>query len=72
MVIDNTVLYSPVQLEGQGAIERRLNAFVSFAWREEEIGFEAVLTGVKIVVTAVEVVESLVGATFHDSSLLYD
>jgi hypothetical protein len=54
------------------ALGQRLNDFVSFAWGEEEIGFEAVLTGVKIVVTALEVVESLVTATFHDSSLFYD
>lgn len=54
------------------ALGQRLNDFVSFAWGEEEIGFEAVLTCVKIVVTAVEVVESLVTATFHDSSLFYD
>jgi hypothetical protein len=50
----------------------RLNDFVSLAWGEEEIAFEAVLTGVKIVITAVEVVESLVRAAFHDSSLFYD
>jgi hypothetical protein len=49
-----------------------LNNFVSFAWGEEEIGFEAVLTVVKIVVTAVGVIESLVTAAFHDSSLFYD
>jgi hypothetical protein len=54
------------------ALGQRLNDFVSFAWGQEEIGLESVLTGVEIVVTAVQVVESLVTATFHDSSLFYD
>ena len=54
------------------ALRQRLNDFVSFARGEEKIGFEAVLTSIKIVITTVAVVESLVTATFHDSSLFYD
>ena len=65
-------LYNLTVTGHSAAPGQRLNDFVSFAWGEEEIGFEAVLTSVKIVVAAVEMVESLVTATFHDSSLFYD
>jgi hypothetical protein len=58
--------------EGLFCAAIRLNDLVSFAWGEEKVGFKAVLAGIKIVVTAMELVESLVGAPFHDPSLLDD
>jgi hypothetical protein len=45
---------------------------VAFPGGEEEIGFEAVLAGVEVIVATVEGVEGLMGATFEDASLLDD
>jgi hypothetical protein len=42
---------------------RQIFDFVAFAEGEEEVGFEAVLAGVEVVVAAVELVEGLFG--FH-------
>src|ERR1700736_818484 len=45
---------------------------VAFAGGEEQVGFQAVLAGVEIVVAAVERVEGLVGAAFEDLALFDD
>jgi hypothetical protein len=46
--------------------------FVAFAGGEEEVGFQAVLAGVEVVVAAAELVEGLVGSSFDDVALLDD
>jgi len=46
--------------------------FVAFAGGEEEVGFEAVLAGVEVVVAAVELVEGLVGSALYDLALFDD
>jgi len=45
---------------------------VAFAGGEEEVGFEAVLAGVEVVVAAVELVEGLVGSALYDLALFDD
>ena len=45
---------------------------VAFAGGQEEVGFEAVLAGVEVVVTAVELVEGLVGSALYDLALFDD
>ncbi len=51
---------------------RSSSDFVAFAGGEEEVGFEAVLAGVEVVVAAAEGVEGLVGAALDDLALLDD
>jgi hypothetical protein len=43
---------------------------ISLAWREKEIGFEAVLAGIEVIVAATERIEMPVIAAFDDASFL--
>jgi hypothetical protein len=45
---------------------------VAFAGGEEEVGFEAVLSGIEVEVSAVELVELVVGAAFDDATVFDD